>query len=240
MAPVALVRHRRDHLADLYALLDTLREAIGGARRLADCSGRMAWPQRGVYFFMEDGENRSDSGTGPRIVRVGTHVVTARSQTSLWNRLSQHRGQTKSGGGNHRGSVFRRHVGQALIARRGDGPASWGAGGSAPASVRAAEQELERDVSSVIRAMPFLWLDIDDPPGPDSDRALIERNAIALLSNAGKDPLDPPSRTWLGRDSGNDRIARSGLWNVQHVDADYDPRFLHRLEALIRGMGEDA
>ena len=33
----------------------------------------MYWPQRGVYFFMEDGEERSDSGSGLRIVRVGTH-----------------------------------------------------------------------------------------------------------------------------------------------------------------------
>jgi hypothetical protein len=30
--------------------------------------------------------------------------------------------------------------------------------------------------------MPFLWLAADDDPGPSSQRAYIERNAIALLS----------------------------------------------------------
>ena len=31
--------------------------------------------------------------------------------------------------------------------------------------------------------MPFLWLEVPDPPGPDSLRGYIERNAIVLLSN---------------------------------------------------------
>ena len=44
---------------------------------------------------MEDGEVRSDSGTGPRIVRVGTHALTEGSGTKLRTRLSQHHGQTK-------------------------------------------------------------------------------------------------------------------------------------------------
>jgi hypothetical protein len=35
---------------------------------VADCSGRIDWPKRGVYF-REAGEKRSDTGTGPRIVR---------------------------------------------------------------------------------------------------------------------------------------------------------------------------
>jgi hypothetical protein len=52
-----------------------------------------------VYFFMEEGETRSDSGIGARIVRVGTHALKEGSGTKLWTRLSQHRGQEKSGGG---------------------------------------------------------------------------------------------------------------------------------------------
>jgi hypothetical protein len=35
----------------------------------------MVWLQRGVYFFMEGGEHRTDSGEGLRIVRVGTHAA---------------------------------------------------------------------------------------------------------------------------------------------------------------------
>jgi len=41
--------------------------------------------------------------------------------------------------------------------------------------------------------MPFLWLEIDDAPSAGSMRGFVERNAIALLSNLAKPPLDPPS-----------------------------------------------
>ena len=61
---------RANDLVRFYALLDKLERNIGGARRLADCSGRMHWPQRGVYFFRESGEDRSDTGGDPRIVRA--------------------------------------------------------------------------------------------------------------------------------------------------------------------------
>ena len=63
-----------DHLKLFYSILDTLEQNIGGARTLPACKGRMSWPKRGVYFFREPGEIRSDTGTGPRIVRVAhTH-----------------------------------------------------------------------------------------------------------------------------------------------------------------------
>jgi hypothetical protein len=40
--------------------------------------------------------------------------------------------------------------------------------------------------------MPFLWIAIDDEPGAKSLRGYVERNAIALLSNFEKEPLDAP------------------------------------------------
>lgn len=48
--------NRLEHLIRFYSILDRLRENIGGARKLADCFGRMDWPVRGVYFFLEFGE----------------------------------------------------------------------------------------------------------------------------------------------------------------------------------------
>jgi hypothetical protein len=111
--------NRLAQLRRFYGLLAQLETTIGGARRLGDTSGRTGWPQRSVYFFREPGESRTDSGTGPRIVRVGTHALKLGSATSLWNRLSQHRGRLASGGGNHRGSIFRLIVGAALIRRTG-------------------------------------------------------------------------------------------------------------------------
>ena len=227
-----------------YDLLTWVERREGGVRTLAACDGRMDWPRRGVYFFFEEGEERSESGSGPRVVRVGAHALTATSRTSLWNRLSQHRGSAKSGAGNHRGSIFRLIVGIAL-ARRGDCPlpSTWGIGGDSGtaarklgmdrASVRDEEADLERRVSAYIGRMPFLWLNVDDGPGPDSQRDLIERNAIALLSHARTPAADTSSSRWLGAFSDRERVRTSGLWNNNHVEENYDASFLDAMERLV-------
>jgi len=196
----------------------------------------MRWPKRGIYFFMEEGEKRSDTGSGPRVVRIGTHALKVGSGTKLWTRLSQHRGQEKTGGGNHRGSIFRLLVGTALMARESWECPTWGQGSTASIEVRAGELTLEREVSKVICAMPFLWLGIDDEPGATSLRGYIERNSIALLSNFSKKPLDGPSEEWLGRYCSRERVRKSGLWNSNHVEECYDPTFLHALEGLVIKM----
>jgi hypothetical protein len=221
-----------------YTILDLLEHKLGGKRVLASCDGRMNWPQRGVYFFFESWEMRIHSGEGPRVVRVGTHALTRGSQTTLWNRLSQHRGSIKSGGGNHRGSIFRLHVGTALINRDAWPQAitgTWGKGSIANSDVRQAEKSLEKAVSRHIRQMPFLWLAVKDAPNPTSLRGIIERNSIALLSNYNStdNALDPPSLNWLGLLADREFVRRSGLWNVQHVTEAYDPSFLDLLERLV-------
>jgi hypothetical protein len=33
----------------------------------------MHWPEHGIYFFFEAEETRTDSGNGPRVVRVESH-----------------------------------------------------------------------------------------------------------------------------------------------------------------------
>ena len=229
---------RLNHLDRFYSILSALEKSLGGARKLSDCSGRMNWPRRGIYFFFEPGERRSNTGDGSRIVRVGTHAIKSGSGTKLWTRLSQHRGQVLLGGGNHRSSIFRLIVGAALIERDGHDYPSWGKGRSASREVREGEQPLERAVSALIGDMSFLWLSIEDEPGPDSQRGYIERNAIALLSNFGRPPLDPPSLNWLGHFCNRERVRTSGLWNSNHVDDDYDTTSLDTLERLIDQMGE--
>jgi hypothetical protein len=224
---------RLEHLKVFYSILDALERKVGGTRTLSECNGRMGWPRRGVYFFREATEQRSDSGVGLRVVRVGTHALGATSQTKLWTRLSQHRGKKAESGGNHRGSIFRLLVGTALIARDGLEFTTWGTGAAATQQIRQSEIALEQKVSAILCAMPFLWLAIDDEPGPASLRGYIERNAIALLSNYNKSPIDPPSTGWLGRCCNRERVRASGLWNSNHVDERYDPGFLDRLESLV-------
>lgn len=177
---------------------------------------------------------RSDSGKGPRVVRVGTHALGSTSRTTLRQRLYQHRGNAGDHGGNHRGSVFRKHVGFALLNADDEiDCTTWGEGNSAPHDVRASERSLEVLVSEVIGAMPFLWLAVEDDPGPDSMRGFVERNSVALLSNFGRHSLDPPSADWPGHHSQSDRVRRSGLWNSNHVEGSHTPEFLGQLASLV-------
>jgi len=143
---------RARDLDRFYDVLERLRLKLGGCRCLGACGGRggegWRWPSQGVYFFFEPGEMREDGRT-PRAVRVGTHAVSEGSKTTLWQRLSQHKGYERgryAGGGNHRGSVFRLHVGTALLAT-GDYPqevrSTWGKGASAGPLTRELEHPLE-------------------------------------------------------------------------------------------------
>ena len=232
MSPVC--DNRIVDLARFYGALDRLAQRVGGARTLSQCNGRMDWPTRGVYFFFESGEAGSDSGARRRVVRVGTHALTASSRTTLWNRLSSHRGVASSGGGNHRGSIFRLLVGTALMRREpACGVKTWGQGSSADRATRDAEAALERLVSNHVGAMSLLSLRVDDAPGAASQRGYIERNCIALLSNFDREPCDPPSSGWLGLHCARPKVRCSGLWNQQHVEACYDPSFLDAFDRVV-------
>jgi hypothetical protein len=222
---------RWQHIEEFYELLHSLSRKLGGAKRLADCNGKMSLPTRGVYFFFEEGECRRDQEQR-RIVRIGTHAVSSGSKTTLWNRLYAHRG-SRSGGGNHRGSIFRLHVGRAMLNRDGDTRYPyWGQNSSAGKAIKQSEDALERQVSEYIGNMQLLWLNVDDEPSKDSHRSFIERNAIALLAGAdGQSPVDTPSAAWLGQYSDHDRIRLSGLWNLDYIGSpdkpiQYEPTFL--------------
>ena len=236
---------RLEHVKHFYKLLDVLEGKVGGKRILAECHGRMDWPKRGVYFFFEQGEPRTTSGEGSRVVRVGTHALKSGSKATLWNRLRQHRGKLggrNPGSGNHRGSVFREHVGTALIEKdnwSGEIAGNWG-GSNAPRQIKDAEVPLEREISKYIGSMPFIWLEIDDEPSPDSIRGVIERNTISLLSNfcEQSDPIDPASDNWLGKFAKSDDIKQSGLWNVNHVRECYEPDFLILLDELVAQVSQ--
>jgi len=224
---------RQTHTDEFYALLDELARKVSGPRLLRDCTGDSGWPSHGVYFFYESGEHRPD-GTD-RVVRVGTHALTETSQTTLWNRLRQHRGHVggrHAGGGDHRASVFRRHVGAAIIRRDGLSRElldSWLDRHNPSMQVAAQEEPIEVQVSQYIGDMPFLWLSVPER----SDRDSIERNSIGLLSRR-VGGLDIPSPGWLGHYAEREQIRDSGLWNVNHVDLRYHPGFLRTLARLVR------
>lgn len=225
-------RTRPYWLNQFYKQVARLRVGLGDCPPLRGCDGRMPWPKRGVYFFFEPNEKREGSDE-PRVVRVGTHGVSLGSTSTLWGRLRTHRGGA-DGSGNHRGSIFRLHVGAALIQKDNLQSLypSWGRGQTASPEIRQAEVPLEKLVSEYIGQMNIAWLAIDDPPSASSDRRFVERNAIALLTS----PMlvhDQPSACWLGRLSPHPFIRNSGMWNVQDVQESFDPRFFEVLTLYI-------
>jgi len=230
---------RGTDLDRFYDCLVDLQQVVDGMRDLRDCTGYMDWPERGVYFFFAPDESRDDGQ--PRLTRIGTHAVSSGSGTTLWDRLRAHRGINSgsfANGGNHRGSVFRKRVGEAICERDGLSEVypEWGVGSSAERETRLKETGLERRVTEYVGSLPFLWLAVDDEPGPESDRAYIERNALALVSNYRSEPIDMRRGDWLGTYSPVPEIRRSGLWNIDHVDETYDPAFLDTVERYVTEM----
>ena len=109
---------------------------------------------------------------------------------------------------------------------------TWSIGSTAPKFVRAGEADHEKQVSTHIGAMSVLWVDVPDEPGPESARAYVERNSIALLSNRLA-PFERPSAAWLGRFSAREAIRQSGLWNLNYLQLEFDPAFLEVLRDSV-------
>jgi hypothetical protein len=215
-------------LERLYAELRRMAATSGGPELNSMASTREV-PLQGVYFFFDDTERRWNGLH--RVVRVGTHGVVRSSGASLRSRLRAHVGPA-SGVGSHRSSVFRRHVGAAMMQREGAGPVTWGIGTTAPREVRLDEASLEATVSSYIRTLRYICVAVPGEAGPRNDRAYLERNSIALLSTVGHH-FDPPSPEWLGCMSDRASIRAGGLWNVNHVGIEYDPAFIPLLRTYV-------
>lgn len=234
---------RIEDIKKFYELMDMLEQKLRnrknrGERILSQCEGNMGWPERGVYFFFESGEVRTSSGEGSRVVSIGTHAISSGSKTALWTRLSQHKGNSRTRGGNHRDSDFRKIVGYSLISKyKTLSSNTWGKGTSVIKKIQRQELSIEQEVSSIIGQMPFLWLEVNDEPSEDSHRAYLERNIIALLSNLNKEEvIDEPSENWLGRRCPLEQVKNSGLWNIDHVEGNYDPAFLTLFKMYVEKM----
>jgi len=156
-------------------------------------------PRNGIYFFYEEGELcRHVDVIRPRIVRVGTH----REHGRFPSRIRQHFG------GNKNGSVFRKHLGGALL-RSGN-----------PNDSRLKKwlkhdtptfKDVEELVTNKLAAdFTFRCIAVEDK----KMRLDLEERLIATIA---KCPGCKPSIKWLGRYAASEEIRESGLWNVQHV-----------------------
>ena len=224
---------RLEDVKRFYEILGILERKVGERRILAKCSRsslRRCWPTGGVYFFMENGENQSESGEDLRVVRIGL-------SGALWHRLNRHKSKSSS---------FRTDVGSALINNLINKNKInysyytkwWNRNKSSTIKNDPTIKKLETCVTKTIGEMPFLCLKVDNEDLRDD----IESNSIALLSNFWRKTIDAPSDTWLGRHCTDkhgkikDKVKESGLWNSKYVGDNYNPEFLDKLEELVEQM----
>lgn len=164
-------------------------------------------PRSGLYVVFEPAEIvRWRAKMVSRPVRVGINTVDGR----LRQRMSKHYGNPNAPGGERRQSVFRRHVGGALL--RKENPENpqlehWlGGHGQFP--------DLEARVSTWLREHTcFRCIRVDSA----EERCDLEKGLIALFAQL---PLGKPSAEWLGRHAANSNVRESGLWNSDHVDGE--------------------
>ena len=220
---------RRADLRRFYGLMRRLERNSGGRLALGEVE-RTDCPDRGVYFFFEPGERRSGSGSGERVVRVGSHALRAGQTPPLWSRIAKHKG-ADSPTGRQRGSVFRSRVGSAICRSiRGLGPRRW------PTDAhRGDAARIEGLINERMWPMTMLLLAV----GRRMHRDYIERNAIALLSEYRmKNPIDPASDNWLGHYCDREEVRESGLWQNHHVVGNWDPEFFDLLEEYVDRAGD--
>ena len=222
-----MTTHRQQHVNKFYDLLD--RVTVKFPKRSLDTISKSNLPEKGVYFFFEPNETRHNSNFD-RVVRIGTHAAIANSNATLYDRLYNHKG-SKDLTGNHRGSVFRKLIGYSLLYKDSLNYPHWGdKSKKGDKSVKASEKDLEKIVSKYIHTLTFTVLEVPGPSSKDNDRAFIEENSIALLSNYDQPAIDKCSKNWLGLYSKDSKVIGSGLWNFDCVDRkiivkDYFDRF---------------
>lgn len=165
-------------------------------------------PRNGIYILFEAGEKAHGAD---RIVRVGTHT----GNDQLRSRLQQHFVKE-----NKDRSIFRKHIGRALLNRAGDPflqQWNWDlttrrAKDAYGSLLDRHKQELvERQVSVYIQAsFSFVVFEVADK----SERLSLEAKVISTISWCDE---CKPSIAWLGLHSPEEKIRQSGLWLVNEL-----------------------
>jgi len=177
---------------------------------------RQGLPSNGIYFFYEEGEViKIDNRVIKRIVRVGTH----REQGRFPGRILDHFH------GNKNSSVFRRHLGAAILAKENphDPRLKEWIKGTKPL------KDIEEKVSKLLtEKFSFRYIRVDDR----DERLELEERLISTVARFSPKYVSP---NWLGRCSPSREIRESGLWNVEHVDSPkhIGPKQLARLKQLV-------
>jgi len=161
----------------------------------------------GLYFFYQKGETSIHALNG-RIVRIGNHP---RSQNGLKRRLTMHYS------GNKNSSVFRKHLGGAILRKTdpnhpclapGPGQGHW-----EKQHMHTCERcnLIETEVSKLLRSdFWFRCIEIKD----QNLRNTLEKKLVATISLC---PTCKPSDAWRGKFAYSENVRNSGLWNSDYV-----------------------
>lgn len=214
--------------------MTTFQADCSDLHRLAHHLPRYTFPfdakqieKNGIYLLFEKDELGHE---GQRIARVGTHT----GNNQLRSRLQQHFIQE-----NKDRSIFRKNIGKCLLNRANDPYLDvWNIDFTTRASkttnghlINAAHQaQIEQEVSDYIQSrFSFVMLPVEEK----EDRLYLESRIVSTLSHCSE---CKPSDNWLGMDSPNEKIRRSGLWQVNELYKEpLDTTDLKRMEGLANG-----
>lgn len=218
----------RMNLKQMHRRVDEVYDLMQQLPRFDHLTPKERLPANGIYIFFEQAESVVWRGKRvPRIVRIGTHNKDGRFP----GRIRQHFGRVNSFRGSKNGSVFRKHVGSALLrmAEQQDPRLELWLGQKGGSNM-----EVEEQVSRELREnFTFSCIRVDDA----ADRLNLEKGLIALLARYS--PLKP-SRDWLGHHAASKKIRECGLWNVQRTTSSpITARDLVRLRSMIEATTDN-
>ncbi|WP_259595884.1 DUF6884 domain-containing protein [Clostridium botulinum] len=160
----------------------------------------------GIYIMFE---NNQKYWKVDRIVRIGTHT----SNDRLKHRLRDHFISK-----NKDGSIFRKNIGKAILNKNNDSYLDiWSLDTSKRYNKDKINEEKEEKIEEYIsnylqKNITFVCFIVNEK----EDRLRLEEALISLLN---KSDDFYPGNDWLGKFSPVDKIAQSGLWLTQGLDA---------------------
>jgi Fe-S cluster assembly iron-binding protein IscA len=171
-------------------------------------------PESGIYIVFEDGQKAHHNKN--RIVRIGTHT----GKNNLKKRLSEHFEKE-----NKDRSIFRKNIGRAFLNKDEDNYLeTWNIDFTTKKNKeefgeqrdkKREEKEIEPLVSARIRKyFSFIVLPIED-----GSQLYLEAKIISTVSCCKE--CGPQSKNWsgewFGKNSPEEKIRCSGLWQKQHL-----------------------
>lgn len=187
-------------------------------------TSRSELPKNGIYFFYEEGEFCTHGNEKQkRIVRVGINKI----DENFRSRINSHYRSNKNS------SVFRKHIGGALLKRldTNDKRLEQWLKQDAPTF-----QEMETEVTKEFKGhFSFRCIPVDDK----EERLQLEEEFIATIAKCDR---CKPSENWLGNFASDELVRTSGLWNHQHVTSNnvLTGKSIERIRALASKNSTEA